>query len=230
MKSDSEQVVNFSYDKQRNVFIIPACELSVAEALNMGEDLVAYAQGCNVAMIVYPNNNIFDSVNEPNSFTVEINDKLMWDFQKMRGSPHEDSRKTLAALIQYYSNHESLNLILLDDVLADRQSYIKFTPQLASFLRKQQDEYSQIKVAFDPTTTRLGIFCRRGQNAKLSSTFLGSIVASLHMHDSAEVLKADIPLSYLSNRAMLKHLLAQRVPNKRIKINWTNESVKVFIL
>lgn len=202
--------------------------LKLSQVADYIEELYTCYQNCNVAKLVSPKLNLFDA--EDNVYTVEVNDKLLTDFQKLRQSPNEDIRKTILALMEYYNDHEALNIILMEDVLETRQSYIKFLSQLASHLKHGQTYYTQIKAKFDNTTTRLGIFCRRNPNSTLNSSFLGSIVASLHMHESAEVLLGDIPMSYLGNRAMLKSLLAQRLPGKRIKIHWSKESVKVFIL
>lgn len=191
---------------------------------------------CNVATpkteakLVSPKTNLFDSINQPNVYTVELDNKTLNDFQKLRKAEGEDIRKTIVALMMYYENYDSLNIILLSDVLEKRQSYIKFTAQLANYLVHAQKKFPQVKVQFDTTTSHLGIFCRIGSNdSTLNSSFLGAIIASLIMYKSAEVLTGEIPMSYLGNRAALKHLLKQKLETKNIQIHWTKESVKIFV-
>jgi hypothetical protein len=185
---------------------------------------------CNVATkLVTPKTSLFDTISDADVYTLEIDNKILTDFQTLRQSIGEDIRKTLAALIEYHEEHDSLNLILLHDVLETRQSYTKFTAQLGNYLTHAQHKYTQIKVQFDPLSTRLGIFCRLGSpGSTLNSTFLGSIVATLRIHRGAEVLTQDIPMSYLGNRAALKYQLAQRL-NKKPTLIWTKHSLKVFI-
>jgi len=188
---------------------------------------------CNVATteakLISPKTNLFESINQPDVYTVELDNKTLTDFQKLRQAEGEDIRKSLTALMMYYEEHDSLNIILTSDVLEKRQSYIKFTAQLANYLVHAQKKFPQVKVQFDSTTSRLGIFCRIGSaNSTLNSSFLGSIIASLIMYKSAEVLTGEIPMSYLGNRAALKHILKQRL-NKTPQIEWTKESVKIFI-
>lgn len=190
---------------------------------------------CNVATpetkakLISPKMNLFDSINQPNIYTVELDNKTLTDFQKLRKVEGEDIRKSITALMKYYEEHDSLNIILLSDVLKERQSYIKFTAQLANYLVHAQKKFPQVKVQFDASTTRLGIFCRIGSaGSTLNSSFLGAIIASLHVYKSAEILTGEIPMSYLGNRAALKHILKQRM-GKTPQIDWTKESVKIFI-
>jgi hypothetical protein len=185
---------------------------------------------CNVANIhpVDPKQSLFDSCEDDTVSTVEINNLVLQDFQRLRGTANEDIKKTLVALIQYYDNHDSLNLILLGDALQTRQSYIRYTAQLAHYIRTNQRSYKQVKVQFDPTQTRLGIFCRKEvEPSELATDFISSIVVSMRMYGSAQVLIRDIPVSYLSNKAMVKHILTHKlgyIP----KIEWTADSIQVF--
>lgn len=178
--------------------------------------------------LVTPKNALFDTIQDPNVYTLEIDNKLLTDFQKLRQSKKEDIRKTLLALIDYHSDHDSFNLILLHDVLETRQSYTRFTAQLGNYLTHGQQKFTQIKVQFDSLTSRLGIFCRLGSpGSTLNSSFLGSVTASLCAFGSAEVLTEDIPMSYLGNQAALKYQLTQRL-GKKPNITWTKTSVKIF--
>lgn len=186
---------------------------------------------CNVAIPkkLNPRSSLFETCQDSKVYTAKIDNDTLTAFQELRKKPKEDIRKTLTALIQFYSNHDQLNLILTHDVLASRQSYIKYTNQLAHNLIHAQQDYTQIKVEFDGLTSRLGIFCRKGSaDSTLNKTFLGSIVAALHAYHSVEISTADIPMSYLGNRAALKYQLKQQL-NKQPQMYWSAESVKIFI-
>lgn len=190
---------------------------------------------CNVAngkaepRLVHPSSSLFETCGEEGVYTAVIGNSTLEDFQKLRKAIGEDIRKTLTALIEYYSNNDSLNIILSADVLETRQSYAKYTAQLAHYLSQNQPHYTQIKVQFDSTTSRLGIFCRKGSaDSTLNKGFIGSIVASLHVYDSAKVLIKNVPLSYLSNRAALKYIIAQKT-GKKPRFIWEKDSVNIYI-
>jgi hypothetical protein len=186
------------------------------------------AESCNVAKRVSPRTALFDSCDDETVTTVEITATLLNDFQTLRNAPGEDIRKTLIALMDEYQQNESLNLILCPDVLETRQSYIKYTAQLANYLATNQTHYRQVKVQFDPTTTRLGVFCRKGtETSTLNTSFLGSVTAMLRVYGSAEVAMQDIPMSYLGNRAALKHLLTHKLGHAP-RIKWSKAGVTIF--
>lgn len=200
------------------------------------EDLLSFKEqietlldkSCNVATTVVPKSALFDTCVDPNVFVLEINEQTITDFQKLRKAEGEDIRKTIIALMDYYSNNDQLNILLLSDALEKRQSYIKFTAQLANYLTHNQESYTQCKVQFDNLTSRLGIFCRKGtERSALNSTFLGSVTAALRAYGSAQVNVADIPMSYLGNRAALKHQLTARL-GKTPRITWDSDHVKIF--
>lgn len=219
------------YDETSGKIAIQGCCLKPIEAANAADALKTMAESCNVATpkLISPKSSLFDSCKEPQVYTVEIDNKILTDFQTLRNSPNEDIRKTLLGLMDYYSNYDQLNIILLHDVLAKRQSYTKFTAQLANYLANSQRNYNQVKVQFNHLTTQLGIFCRLGSpGSTLNSSFLGSVTATLLYYKSAEVLTAEIPMSYLGNRSALKHQLTKRL-GKKPQIHWTKTSVKIFI-
>lgn len=204
--------------------------LNPTEAQAMAKYLNEWAESCNVATAVpvVPKTALFDSSNDPTVYTLEVDNKILTDFQTLRGGK-EDLRKTIIALMDYYSNQDSLNIILTSDALEKRQSYIKFTAQLANYLTHNQENYTQCKVQFDSLTTRLGIFCRKGtEKSSLNSNFLGSVTAALKAYGSAQVDTADIPLSYLGNRASLKHLLTKRL-GKTPRITWHKDGVAIYV-
>jgi hypothetical protein len=185
-------------------------------------------ESCNVATHITPKTALFDTCVDKDVYVLELDNKTLTDFQTLRNSVGEDIRKTIIALMDYYSNQDQLNIILLADALEKRQSYIKFTAQLANYLTHNQTNYSQCKVQFDHLTTRLGIFCRKGtEKSALNSNFLGSVTAALRAYGSCEVDTADVPMSYLGNRAALKHLLTTRL-GKTPRIIWTKDNVKIF--
>lgn len=197
------------------------------DALKERIDLVIQSRSCNVAT-VNTKTGLFDTSNDPNVYAIELDNKILEDFQRMRNSEGEDIRKSILALMQYYDSNDALNIILLHDVLQDRQSYIKYTAQLANYLTHNQQKYQQVKVQFDQLTTRLGIFCRTGDHkTTLNATFLGSVTAALLAYGSAHVPLSDIPMSYLGNRAALKHLLTHRL-TKPPTIKWHKEGVTIF--
>lgn len=219
------------YHEDSNTVAIQSCTMSPREASNAADALKIMADSCNVATpkLISPKTFLFDSSKEPGVYTLEVDNKTLTDFQKLKDAEGEDIRKTLLALINYHNEHDSFNLILLHDVLETRQSYTKFTAQLGNYLTHGQEKYTQIKVQFDSLTSRLGIFCRLGSpGSTLNSSFLGSITASLSAYSSAEILTEDIPMSYLGNRAALKFQLTQRLGKKPI-LEWTKHSLKVFI-
>lgn len=182
---------------------------------------------CNVATKVELKQSLFDTCQDETVTTIELDEKILTDFQTLRKSQGEDIRKTLLALMAFYSNHEQLNLVLMHDALANRQSYIKFTAQLANYLARHQSAYKQVKVQFDATTSRLGIFCRTGtETSSLNINFLGTIIASLKIWNVIEIDIKSVPMSYLGNRAMLKHILTHRLGGVP-KITWNKTGVIV---
>lgn len=197
------------------------------ERLKAQIESIIEIKSCNVAT-VNTKTGLFDTSHDPNVFTIEIDNKILGDFQRMRSSEGEDIRKSILALMDFYNSNDALNIILLHDVLEERQSYIKYTAQLANYLTHNQQKYQQVKVQFDQLTTRLGIFCRTGdRTTTLNATFLGSVTAALLAYGSAHVPLADIPMSYLGNRAALKHLLTHRL-EKTPTIRWHKEGVTIF--
>jgi hypothetical protein len=205
------------------------CRLTPDQVRELAKYLNEWIDNCNVAIKqIVPKSALFDSCSDPNVYTLEVNEQLLQDFQKMRKSPGEDMRKTIIALMDFYSDHESLNIILMGDVLEKRQSYVRFTAQLANFLTHGQTNFTQCKVQFDNLTSRLGIFCRKGtEKSSLNSTFLGSVTAALRAYGSAQVDMADIPMSYVGNRAALKHQLTKRI-GRTPRIVWDKDSVKIY--
>lgn len=202
---------------------------SIEELENLKEqiDSIITIKSCNVAT-VNTKTGLFDTSTDPNVYAIEIDDKTLNDFQRMRNSEGEDIRKSILALMEFYNSNNALNIILLHDVLQERQSYIKYTAQLANYLTHNQKKYQQVKVQFDQLTTRLGIFCRTGDlKTTLNATFLGSVTAALHAYGSAHVPLSDIPMSYLGNRAALKHLLTHRL-DQTPTIRWHKEGVTIF--
>jgi hypothetical protein len=204
--------------------------VTLAEAREVYENLGKWIDSCNVATakVVNPQSALFDTSNDPDVYTLEISNQILTDFQTLRKSPGEDMRKTLLALMDFYSNNDQLNLIILSDVLEKRQSYIRYTAQLANYLAHNQGNYTQCRVQFDPFTSRLGIFCRKGtEKSSLNSNFLGAVTASLKAYGSAQVDTRDIPLSYIGNRASLKHLLTKRL-GKVPTIRWDADHITIF--
>lgn len=207
-----------------------AITIPLAAARELHKAIGKAIDDCNVATVksVEPSRALFNTCTDPNVYVLEINEQILTDFQKLRKAKREDMRQTILALMEFYSNEESLNIILMDDVLVKRQSYVRFTAQLANYLVHNQPNYTQCKVQFDHLTTRLGIFCRKGTDkSSLSSTFLGSIVASVRAYGSAEVSIADTPISYLGNKAALKHQLTKRL-GKTPRIVWAKDTVSVY--
>jgi hypothetical protein len=223
----AEPIIN---ERGSFVRLIDSITLPLDDAKELHKQLGEAIESCNVATLkqISPKSALFDSCSDPNVYTLEVNEQLLQDFQKMRKSPGEDTRKTIAALMDFYSDHESLNIILMGDVLEKRQSYVRFTAQLANFLTHGQTNFTQCKVQFDHLTSRLGIFCRKGtEKSSLNSTFLGSVTAALRAYGSAQVDMADIPMSYVGNRAALKHQLTKRI-GRTPRIVWDKDSVKIY--
>src|SRR4051812_9454678 len=69
-------------------------------------------KSCNVATTVVPKSALFDTCADPNVFVLEINEQTITDFQKLRKAEGEDIRKTIIALMDYYSNNDQLNILL----------------------------------------------------------------------------------------------------------------------
>lgn len=227
-KQEKKLAVGISNERGKFVRILDSITISLGEAQELQRQLGEAIDSCNVATHISPKTALFDTCAEADVYVLELDNKTLTDFQKLRNSEGEDIRKTIIALMDYYSNQDQLNILLLADALEKRQSYIKFTAQLANFLTHNQTNYSQCKVQFDNLTTRLGIFCRKGtEKSALNSNFLGSVTAAIRAYGSCEVDTADVPMSYLGNRAALKHLLATRL-GKAPRIIWSKEVVKIF--
>lgn len=227
-KQEEKLAVPIINERGKFIRIIDSISLSLEDATQLRDHLSEAIDNCNVATRISPKSALFDTCADSNVYVLELDNKTLTDFQTLRKSVGEDIRKTIIALMDYYSNQDQLNIILLADALEKRQSYIKFTAQLANYLTHNQENYSQCKVQFDNLTTRLGIFCRKGtEKSALNSNFLGSVTAALRAYGSCEVDTADVPMSYLGNRAALKHLLTTRL-GKTPRIIWKKDVVKIF--
>jgi hypothetical protein len=216
---------------QDKYFHIAEDDLTLTQATRLRDDLNEWIERCNVATAkqVVPKDALFNTNQDPEVYTLEVSNQILTDFQRLRNSPGEDMRKTILGLMDFYASHDQLNIMLLSDALESRQSYIKFTAQLANYLTHNQGNYTQCRVQFDHLTSRLGIFCRKGtEKSSLNSNFLGSVTAALKAYGSAQVDKADIPISYLGNRASLKHLLTKRL-GKSPQIKWDNLGVTIWV-
>lgn len=183
-----------------------------------------YADGCNVATVKVTNT-LFTSCDEPDVQTIEIDEPTLRDFQTLQGEQGEDIRKSIIALIAFYADLTPLNLILKDDVLQTRQSYTKFTAQLAQYLRTNQEHYRAVQVEYDQTQERLGVFCRHTPTMPRQK-FLGSVIEALDKHEVFHIPDEQIPRSYKTNRALLKSLLKKE--GKLARVEWSDSGVKIF--
>lgn len=211
-----------------DLIIIPACALNAMQAVEFANQLIKLSESCNVATFV-AEESLFDSCNDPKVFTLEVSDQLLTDFQKMRHSPKEDIRKTIIALIDFYSNNDSLNVILTREALEARQSYTKFTAQLANFLTHNQRSYRQVRVVFDSNSGRLGIFCRKGMDKlPYSTSFVGSLANALKSKGAIFVDYKYIPHSYSFNRSLFKQVISRKVG--KVSIQWLDKGVNISVI
>jgi hypothetical protein len=224
----AEPIIN---ERGKFIRIIDSITLTLADTERLHKDIGEAIECCNVATAkqIVPKDALFSTNQDPNVYVLDVSNQILTDFQRLRNSPGEDMRKTIIGLMDFYATHDQLNIMLLSDALENRQSYVKFTAQLANYLTHNQANYTQCRVQFDHLTSRLGIFCRKGtEKSSLNSNFLGSVTAALKAYGSAQVDTQDIPLSYLGNRASLKHLLSKRL-NQQPTIKWSKLGVTIWL-
>lgn len=199
-------------DTDTHQILIPACALTCGQALHFKDILSKLIQNCNVAKFspTFQVETLWDSLTHPNCQTIDVDSKILTDLQRL-AKIGDNLESSVLELIQYYESEKDLNIILYPDVLEKRTSYTNFTAQFAHALSRSQTFYPHIKVLFDPTTSRLGIFCRKSKSS--SQGFVGSLVKQLLKHRAITMDNEELPKTYKTNFSMLKQHLVKNLPD-----------------
>jgi hypothetical protein len=199
--------------------IVPAQALSREGIVRLIQDLETQLN-CNVATATDHLTNFFDSCyKDPKAQTIEVTKDIIRDLQHLRGNVVSFT-DTILALIEFYSEFDKLNLILLGDCfeMAGSEAFIKFPAQKAQDLRHRQAFFQSIKIVFDTTTSRLGLFCNREPVKSPTATFLGTLSNHLKLNRIITIPNSDLPKTYQTNRSLLKSHLKRKFPNDEIRL------------
>jgi hypothetical protein len=198
----------------RDYINITGGRVSSTEARDLANKLTQLANICNVA-IFQPSHifSLWDSTKAPEAFTVEVDNQTLTDLQRV-AKIGDALEKSIIELVNFYEDKPILNIILLPDALASRESYTNYTAQFAHSISNAQSHHPFIKVLYDKATSRLGIFCR--QNKFTSNSFARQLSLSLHKHRNVFISDKDVPKTYQTNFAMLRQHLKADFPNLQI--------------
>lgn len=190
--------------------IIPACRLTREQARHFESVLVKL--NCNIAKFI-PSGKLqsyWDSVKDSQCVTVTVDRKAIASLQQL-ANIGDNLEQSVIELINFYESKKNLNLILQSDVIEERPSYADFTSQFAHTLSRAQNDYPYIRVLFDPTTSQLGIFCRKTKDA---TTFHSHLISQLRKHHSLKIEQEDLPQTYKTNFPMLKQAMKKHLTDK----------------
>ncbi|SRR6266404_4159675 len=212
---------------------IPAGILTTAEAV-VFRDKLTECVNCNVATFVAKKfepktKTLWDSITDPKVKTVEVDLKIVTDFLRLMECG-DSLEKVVLGLINFYSDADQLNIILLPDCLAERKSYTRYTNQFALTLRTTQSLYETVKVLPDVPTGRLGIFCRKAGVIPMRTAFVQTIAEALENNPLLIIPIEKLPQTYKTNFATLKYQLKNLMPNKKISVEKSEKEVIIKVL
>jgi hypothetical protein len=170
--------------------------------------------------------------------TVDLDAKILRDFEQLRAGPNSNRRYKLGDLIlglmEWYErpNLQRLNLIFQSDAIADNpeaQQYIKFAAVKAHQLRHRQSFFRSVNIRHDAATNRLGIFCDV-KDYRDSATFMGSIIRQLKLTGKPVVMDIkDLPDGYQRNFPLLKQYLKRKFYNHEVLVINRGDSVIISL-
>lgn len=205
------------------IIIIPACSLSITQAEDFNEVLSKILVSCKFAKFS-PSLSLstyWDSLNDSDCQTIEVDAKTLSDLQRLSGIG-DNIETSVVKLIEFYESSLDLNLILLPEVIEKRPSYAEFTAQFGHTLSRSQVHYSHIKVLFNPSTSKLGIFCRR---QKETTGFVPNLIRQLKERKALMIEKVDLPKTYHTNFSMLwTHLRKAGLQDQDYSWSWKDLS------
>jgi hypothetical protein len=172
---------------------------------------------CNVATEPTTTFSYFDSCNDPNVQTIEIDQKMLIDLEELINiKPRNRSiTKTLLTLIEFYQGANALNLVFTPDALKDGYTFaLKYPSQLAQQLRHRQLIYATVRVAMHEDG-RCGVFCRKEDHLP-HRAFLSQLADRLKNERVLAINTDTLPPSYQHNRALLKQQLKRKFPDQEI--------------
>ena len=198
--------------------IVPAQTLTREGIVRLIKDLEAQLS-CNVATVKHLTNYFDSCYQDPAAQTIEVTKDIIRDLQNLRGNVISFT-DTILALIEFYSDFDKFNLILLGDCfeMANSEAFIKFPAQKAQDLRHRQSFFQSIKIVFDTTTSRLGIFCNREPTKSPTATFLGTLSNHLKQNRITAISNSELPKTYQLNRSLLKSHLKRKFPDDEIRL------------
>jgi hypothetical protein len=159
----------------------------------------------------------WDTCKDSKVYTINVDQSIFTDLQRL-SKIGDNFEKTVLELIAFYAEHSALNIILEADVMESRTSYYKYTAQFAHSLKQAQQTYHIVNIKTDPSTYRLGIFCRKDSTGIPKKSFLDNLVSALRKSDSQYMYIEwnDLPATYKGNLAMLKQHLRNFFPECNI--------------
>jgi len=184
---------------------------------------------CNVATLESPPlvRSLFASCDDPKVFTLYI--RTDQEFHDIRSAlkPQKDTIiSLLARIMEYYSEKESINIILSREVMRNRgDTYHRYTAQFAQQVASHTQEFLKIKAIYSAERGELGIFCRKSE-FDISTTFFGQLLNQLRSKGHVYVDFNDMPDTYVAYPSMLHFKLKQKLRNPKIKMTKLAKGLK----
>ena len=172
-------------------------------------DVNAERIDCNVAKFVYSPKENWDVLIKQPAQLIEVDLKILQDLQRL-AKINNSLENSVLELMAFYSEYDSLNIIMQPDTLEGRTSYATYTLQFANTLKTTQSTYTHVKVLFNKTTSQLGIFCRK-QKIKSSGSFASVLSEVLVKNQKVFIHNDDLPQTYHTNLGMLTYQLKQKL-------------------
>lgn len=210
--------------------------ITLEDAKELSKNLQrAIKESCNVATAtVQPPQlvrSLFESIDDPKVLTIFVRTDQEYHDISMALKPRKDTNTALiVAIMEYYKDRDSLNIILSHDVMRERgETFFRYTAQFAQQLMAQSGAiFIKIKALYDPQRKELGIFCRQTE-LDMSLTFLGRLIDQLKANKQVIVSYNDMPGTYVTWPSMLHHKVKTKLGNPDVKMIKLKQGIRFII-
>lgn len=189
-------------------------------------------KSCNVATEPTPLvRSLFESINDPNVLTIYVRtDQEYHDISVALKPRREGNTALIGAIIYYYKERESLNIILSHQVMDNQgDTFYRSTAQYAQQLSSTYNsEFPKIKALYDTQRKELGIFCRKVE-LDMSLTFLGQMTNQLKKVKQLIISYDQMPDTYVTYPSMLHHKVKSKLENPEIKMIKLKKGLRFII-
>lgn len=195
--------------------------LTVADAKLHIKAVQKLIKDCDVATIESPPmvRSLFESVDNPEVQTIYIRtDQDYHDSRQALKVPKDTIISLLETIMNYYKEHESLNIIISREVMRNRgETYHRYTAQFAQQVAARTQDFLKVKAIYSAERGELGIFCRKSE-FDISMTFFGQLIAALKQHGTVTTDFNDMPDTYVAYPSMLHHKIKSKLSDPKVKM------------